>query len=420
MLSLRPLIVIPTRNRSRLAIRAIESVLPQLPTGGKVIVSDNSTLFEHTDRLKKYLETLMDNRVEYLNSYSDLDMTSHWQWIIDQVMRRSDITHITFLTDRMIFKRDTLPKLFNIVAEDPHSVLSYNHETVDDFSSPVRLYCQLWTGSVITVTSERFLLLSSMLLVHPALPRMINCIVPIGLIHSLQNQFGQVFASQSPDFCFAYRLLSLVESIRYWDMAPLIHTDSYRSNGASTSRGILSPDSKDFRSKLSSQVLNGASPVPSFDTLSNAIAHEYCSVRNETGSSLFKPIDINSYYNQIEYEIDHLMNPELAQQQRMILYSRRPKRKMIKFRRLARFFLGPGRNPRRYLTDGFGLIVASAPTRPLWFRLNAHPPLTRRFKFSTTGDAVEFAERCGLRRTRHRGGLALLVVRRVDSLNRFR
>src|SRR5664280_1764504 len=83
--STRLAVVIPTRNRSDLAIRAIESVIPQLPDGSLILVSDNSTQEQHKNRLQAYVEGLARADVRYLRPPQDLAMPAHWEWAFSQV-----------------------------------------------------------------------------------------------------------------------------------------------------------------------------------------------------------------------------------------------------------------------------------------------------------------------------------------------
>jgi len=320
---MRLAVVIPTRNRSDLALRAIGSVLPQLPDGSVVVVSDNSTHEQHKSTLRAYVQGLARDDVLYLRPPDDLTMPAHWEWAFSQVASIPTITHTTVLTDRMIFKQGAIHRLAQLIAESPGSILAYNHDMVDDYSTPVRLQCAAWSGTTLEVTSARLLELSAAISHDTALPRMLNCIVPVEHLQKIRAVFGNVFDSVAPDYCFAYRTLSQVDSIRYLDEAFLVHGSLARSNAASIARGQSSPDSADFAAKLHGGSLSPAAPVPGFETNANTMISEYELIRRQTGQPKFVPVDMDAYFARIEVEISAIRDPSLSRKMRALLHDSR-------------------------------------------------------------------------------------------------
>lgn len=394
-------VVIPTRNRSDLAVRAIESVVSQLPRGSVIMVSDNSSDDQHATPLRTFVAALSREDVQYMRPPCDLAMSAHWDWVSNRLESTTDVTHATVLTDRMILKQGAIRRLTDLVDEDAHTIVSYNHDVVDDYSAPVRLRCQAWTGRTLTVTSERLLSLSAKMEHHPALPRMLNSVVPVSHLREMRTVFGTVYDSISPDFCFAYRTLSLVDAVRYVDESLLVHGSLARSNGASYARGQLSTDHADFVAKLGGRLLAHAAPVPAFATVANAVASEYELVRRQTGLAKFIPIDMEAYFAKIETEIYQLQEPSVFAEQRALLrdtagaaIAHRPPFWKSRLRRL------PSRRPGGLLIGALAAAVSCRPTKRVWMALGARPPRTRWFRFADPLEAFQFAQSPGRRPSR--------------------
>jgi len=312
-------IVIPTRNRSDLAVNAIRSVLRQRQDPISVVVSDNSTDHEEVCSLQRFCNQLSHPRLLYVRPPEPLPMSEHWEWALGQAMQICPASHYTFLTDRMVFKSDTLSKLLSIIQLYPQAVVSYNHDRVNDYDRPIRLEQAHWTGEIVELTSRQLLTMAAQMKFHVALPRMLNCIVPRFVFDRIYERFGNVFISISPDFCFTFRCLAVLESILYYDRSVLLHYALRRSNGESHAKGIMSKDSVDFLNGLGATPPSFASPVPEFRTVGNSIVHEYCAVRNEVGDSTYPAINFSTYLQFTALEVEQLQHPQLRVDMRALL-----------------------------------------------------------------------------------------------------
>ena len=152
---MRLAVVIPTRNRTDPTQRAIGSVLPQLSQDSVVVVSVHSTQEPHRSTLRAYVYGLAREDVRYLRPPRDMAMPDHWEWALSQVEHIPEITHITVLAHRMIFKPGAIDVLADLVAESPGSIIAYSHDMVEDDSTPVRLQREEWSGVTCEVTSAR-------------------------------------------------------------------------------------------------------------------------------------------------------------------------------------------------------------------------------------------------------------------------
>jgi glycosyltransferase involved in cell wall biosynthesis len=399
------LVVIPTRNRASLAINAIRSILDQDHDEVSVLVSDNSTNPVEAEQLSQFCRKLKDVRLRYLRAPEPLPMTRHWNWAMEQALQLYDASHVTYLTDRMVFRPGDVKNIANIARSYPGFVISYNHDYIADDALPIRVYQNPWTGKLFEIPSSALLLLTSKaILSPPALPRMLNCVVPRTIITAIRERFGNVFDSISPDFSFCYRCLDQVDTIIYHDKSPLVHYALDRSNGASLSSGVSSPDNVDFLSNLGETALNASSPIPAIRTVGNAIFHEYCVVQRETGSSKFPEIDQDRYLDLLAQEVERIRNPEIRGQMQRILVNQGLGRGSVVRSRILHSVrrLSGLASPRKVLNRLLWLSTTSFGGR-IWLLLAEHwnlrPPRHNRFAFHTRERALEYAIRFPPRRT---------------------
>src|SRR5687768_1887755 len=122
----RFLVVIPSRNRSELAVNAIKSVINQQDCRAEVIVSDNSTDTEEAAKLSKFCSELGNRQVRYIRPPESLPMTEHWNWAMREALRLSQASHIIYLTDRLFLKPFALKTLDEIINLYPEKAVSYS------------------------------------------------------------------------------------------------------------------------------------------------------------------------------------------------------------------------------------------------------------------------------------------------------
>lgn len=296
-------VVIPTRNRSDLAIRAAISVLSNVEQRDvSVLISDNSTESAHSSALDAYIASNCASDLTLIRPPMPLSMTAHWEFAINEALRRTEFSHFIFLTDRMIFKRDSLGALLAISRQYPLDVLSYSNDQVDDFPPNVRYFPAIRSGRLFRIDSASLIAQSAKMSFNTCLPRMLNCLVPREHLVLLSERYHNVFSSASPDFCFCYRTLASTESILYLDESMMVSYALDRSNGASVARGLPSKDSVDFRMQLTAKDLNSCAPVPEIATVGNAVIHEYVCVKNESAHPEFFPIALGPYLDYLAHE----------------------------------------------------------------------------------------------------------------------
>src|SRR5262245_58396293 len=121
----RPLVVIPTRNRPDLAARTIRSVLAQEGGDLQVLVSDNSTMDQAVRDLATTCEQLGDRRLHYIRPPTPLSMSRHWEYALSEASRFLGFSHVLYLTDRMLLKHHALKTLADLAAAYPDAVINY-------------------------------------------------------------------------------------------------------------------------------------------------------------------------------------------------------------------------------------------------------------------------------------------------------
>jgi glycosyltransferase involved in cell wall biosynthesis len=290
-------VVIPTRNRAELAMTAIRSVLQQPVDNLHVIVSDNSTAEDSRSSLAAFCEQLSDPRLLYTAPPRTLAMSQHWDWAMSQALQLDDAEHFVYLTDRSLFKPGELLKITQFARRYPDKVISYDWVTIFDHQRPITVERQPQTGRLVEVSALRLLFLSSRSIFPRCLPRLMNSCVPRSVIERIQEQFGNIFASISPDYNFCYRCLELVDGIIYYDQAAYVQYDILRSNGAPLMIAVSTDGHKDLLATLELEGVRKcyATSVPYFETAINYMSHEYCLVEKETASHKFPKVRRTQY-----------------------------------------------------------------------------------------------------------------------------
>jgi hypothetical protein len=345
-------IVIPTRNRSDLCLAAIESVNRQRHPSVQLVVSENSGPGDVRSNLLRALP----RDVEILLPDSELAMTDHWEWALRETERRFNPTHISFLTDRMVFRDGALRSLLRAVADHPGEVISYNHDMVEDWdSSSVRINAYRGDGRLYRMGSHSILkdTAAGRFFQWP-LPRMLNCVAPVELFAEMRAVAGHVFGSVSPDFYFGYRVLSQRETFLCLNQSLLVHRGLRRSNGHSIVTGVVSKDAEDFRGMVDFGTWQ--TPFPEVTTLGNAIFHEYAIVRALTGSDRFPPLDAEGVRSALLRDAELLVNADLASNIRQRLAAPPPSEPT---RNIATRVVGVVRHPRESV--GWHLFYRSIP-----------------------------------------------------------
>jgi glycosyl transferase family 2 len=132
-------VIVPTRNRSAIAMNAIRSVLDEPLGNVRVMVSDNSTSETEREALRAFCAERGDARLRYVRPPEPVAMAAHWQWAIEQALSFYPVSHFTYLTDRMMFRTGALAEALKLTALYPDKIISYNMDRIDDHARPIRV-----------------------------------------------------------------------------------------------------------------------------------------------------------------------------------------------------------------------------------------------------------------------------------------
>lgn len=354
------------------------------------VVSDNSTEAGQRERLEAFCAR---RGVTYVRPPEPLPMAPHWEWLRLQIRDRIAPTHVSYLTDRMVFTAAGLPEVASIAAREPAHVLSYRHDRVNDLEAPVELVQSQWTGRLLELDCRRLIELSSRGAYGDHLPRMLNCVVPATLLDELERRFGAVFEPASPDYRFAYRCLAVRDTILHLDRACLVHHGMTRSAGISFVRGRPNEAITGFWRSLESERF-GDTPEPRLETVANAIFQEYCAVRGETGGERFPPLVPGPYLRVNAISASRMEDAEWRSRTLAILRERGWSR-----RREARYLLGDAAAYAAYFARHPGALARSL-KRQLWDRppgtpaasilrrRGLEPPLRDELRFPDSASAI--------------------------------
>jgi hypothetical protein len=306
---IRPVIVVPTRNRSDLAANALRSISAEPDARVSIWLSDNSTDAAESVRLRQFCESTGDKRIRYMRPPEPLMMSRHWAWIIEQALAAPEISHVGFLTDRMIFVRGALSALMQAAQKHPDRVIAYPNDSLDDIRVPVHLVQNDWSGRVLEIDSGNFLDHLRKVGWSGALPRILNCLVPKEQFEKIRAFYGNICEAIAPDVCFGLRTLERDNSFLFLDRPLIVDYALSRSNGHSAARGETTRDYKDFLKELDQRGLNYAAPVPGLTGPANCIYHEYTRVREFSKNTRFTPINFAEYFTLITRDLRKLEDP---------------------------------------------------------------------------------------------------------------
>lgn len=317
-------VVIPTRNRSAIAMNAIRSVLEARLSDVEVMVSDNSTSETEREALAAFCARLGEKRLRYVRPPEPLAMSAHWQWAIEQALGFYPASHVTYLTDRMMFRTGALAEALKLAAQYPDKIISYNMDRIVDHVRPIRVEQYPATQKLLEIETVELSRLLSQSVFHAGLPRMLNCVVPREVFARMQGHFGDVFSSIAPDFRFCCRVIEMEETILYYDKSLLFHYALDRSNGASVSRGEASSDTDDFAANLpvDNSRRNYATPIPQLITAVNAVFNEYLAFKQETNSSRFFDVDLEKYLQANAEEVQQFTDETLRAEMLALLVAK--------------------------------------------------------------------------------------------------
>lgn len=229
-------IVIPTRNRSELVARAIESVLGQTLGDFELIVSDNSDrMIPKADVLGRTPLWRDDPRVRYVRPPEFMLMPAHWNFATSFATGK----YVAILTDRFVMRPSSLEALAETISAHPTGdpdLVVWNVQS--SYFEDSRSLATPQTGGEVQIIPSRdllsdFLRFSSWRtgsFFFNKLPRGLNSIYRRELALKIIEEHGRLFRLVSPDYSSAFLFMAFASEVLYLDL-PLYIAHGDQSNG---------------------------------------------------------------------------------------------------------------------------------------------------------------------------------------------
>ena len=298
-------VVMPTRHRADLALRAVRSLRDQdCPID--IFLSDNSTSAE-----RALQACSAEAGITYLRPPRELAMPEHWDWALREAMARSSATHFTLHYDRKVSKPGSWRRLSEIAARAPDMLVSFPTDHIIDRPPPLRLWQTPWTGKQFSIRTGRVADLVArghVTEIAHALPILSNCVVPRALLAAMTAKFGSICNSTAADATFLSRFLTVAERQLHDDCPASINYASHRSAGMGYLRGG-GGDFSDYLDRFEGRSWLDAAPVPGLNLGQNMLYHEYELVRRATGA--LPPIDRGAILEDLGRHLGWIEDPHI-------------------------------------------------------------------------------------------------------------
>lgn len=217
-------IIIPTKNRAKIVIFAIESVLRQTFDNYEIILVDN----DDSDDTARAVEPYRDkNQIRYFRT-GDLSMSDNWEFGVKQAVG----TYITILEDKQILRKFALEYAHHYLNEERYTVATFPYSNMETPKINTYFFSRLVPGaSFLGFKPQRDIhqfpfviksddIINDILFVKdrvsslPYLPRGITSFVHKSIIEKIQNSpVGRLCDDVNPDYVMAFLQLAVVDDV---------------------------------------------------------------------------------------------------------------------------------------------------------------------------------------------------------------
>ena len=313
-------LLIPTRNRPALAIRAARSALAETGLELCVLVSDNSGRDDDVRALERECRDSGDGRLHYLRPPKELSLPSHWDWALERALALTDATHFSVQYDRKLWKPGELSALWRACLSHPEVLLSYPSDVVVPSDKEGFICGQVaGTGGLYRMFSARVTELTARGMIPEigqTYPLLSNCIVRRETFERIRSEFGDLCDSSTPDAAFSYRFCALESHFHYWDRAPSVLYAFRFSNARSFFSGIAGGTWDDFMRLWGDKPYLSAAPIPDLNIGLNVCFHEYNLVRSTPAGRHFPAIDRDGYLRELARALPDMDDPAQREEMR--------------------------------------------------------------------------------------------------------
>jgi hypothetical protein len=387
-------VVIPTRNRQPLAMKAVQSLLDQAPRLD-IVVCDNST---SPGPLQDFCRGRPS--VHYLRPPAELSMPANWDYAVRTAMEMSPATHFSVHYDRKLSKPGAWAPLARLAGRFPDRLITFGADVVAAHPPPLRLWQTPWTGGVYAIGSAKvaqLLATGHVGRISHLLPIFSNCLVPRPILERIVGNFGDLCDSTGPDSAFMWRFLAFEPGYLHLDRPMGIYYASHRSTGVGYLRNE-GGDFPDFMKTYGERQWLEAAPVPGLNLGQNLLYHEHELVRRRTGDRL-PPLDRAAVLDDMAGFLQWVADPELKD----------------RFRALLRENGWTGSEPEPYPPRAWRSVAWEMLTRLRMKAQGFDPPHICGFSFRSDEKALDFALRYPRRPEPSRTHLELVEPEAIES-----
>lgn len=284
-------VVIPTKNRSFLVGRAIQSVLSQSFPDVEVIVADN----DDTDATRQVVAGFPDSRLQYVRT-GNLSMPDNWE----AGCTRAAGEYLCVLEDKQVLKKRALATVFQAVDPARPGSVKWMTDSFDDFITPPRLRLGPADGRVRLIPCEESLrrfLNDPDSVYKETLPMIQRGCVHRSLIDRIKaGPMGRLCHAVSPDIILGYLQLAYGDAVLAINDSLVAYGSLKHSNGHSIAlKGALA---KQFTRELGGKdlVYYDAVPVKAV-TIPGTIFNDYLKTQAVVQGRLAKfPLNWHKYF----------------------------------------------------------------------------------------------------------------------------
>lgn len=295
-------IVLPTKNRSFLAVNAIKSILGQSFKNFELIIVDN----DDTNATKNIVDTFKDIRIRYYKT-GNLSMPDNWEYGCTKITGK----YLLILEDKMVLKPNSLQTIFKIVRTENPDVIKWQHDFFDEdtgVGSP-RLFLKFKAQFVDSDRIIKSFLDCDLDFFTTHSPIGYDSCISQKIVKKIQTgPIKRLCIPMSPDYTMAFQILNDVDKVFVIpDMLATMGGLKY-SNGLSFVRkGALA---ESFVKELNINEFDLYSNAPvKVRTIYNTLVHDYINVSNAVGGRLTKyQLNKFNYFLYIYTELYHAKN----------------------------------------------------------------------------------------------------------------
>ncbi|MBA3632980.1 MAG: glycosyltransferase family 2 protein [Acidobacteria bacterium] len=225
-------IVLPTRNRAKLLLRAIQSVLNQTFDDFEIIISDNFSI----DDTAQIAQNLTDKRIRYFRSKTALSMGDSFEFALSHA--RGEF--VTFLSDDDAYSKVYLETMYRQINKENAEIVTCRiakyYEIEDsqfgrNINKSVVIYPfdrKIYTFNrkeALEFLFAKFRLLTPIPEINSiGFPQLVNSVYHSSIIKKVKTQVSKIFPIVSSDIYSSVLFLNAIEKYQYINEPLYLHT----------------------------------------------------------------------------------------------------------------------------------------------------------------------------------------------------